>query len=38
LGSTPGVGPGGYQALGIEIANETGAAFTGEVYIDDVAW
>ena len=38
LGSSPPVGPGGYQALGIEIVNDTGAAFTGDVYLDDVMW
>jgi hypothetical protein len=38
LDSAPSIGPGGYQALGLEIANETGAPFTGDVYIDDVSW
>lgn len=38
LSSTPAVGPGGYQQLGIEIENATGAAFTGDVYLDEVRW
>lgn len=31
------IGPGGLQRVGVQFLN-TGAAFTGDVYIDDVSW
>jgi len=33
----PPIGPGGLQRIGVEFIN-TGPAFTGSVYIDDVTW
>ena len=38
LDAVPPIGRGGYQALGIELENGTGAPFSGDVYIDDVSW
>jgi hypothetical protein len=34
----PAVGAGGLQLLGVQIMNTGAAAFTGDVYIDDVSW
>jgi hypothetical protein len=34
----PAVGPAGMQALGLLIKNTTNAAFSGNIYVDDVSW
>ena len=34
----PAVGPGGLQLIGVQILNTGEAAFTGDVYIDDITW
>jgi hypothetical protein len=34
----PAVGAGGLQLIGVQVLNTGEAAFTGDVYIDDVSW
>jgi hypothetical protein len=36
--TVPAIGPGGIQALGLLFKNTGAAAFTGNVYVDDVSW